>query len=150
MLLGCQESNGRVVFVTALKIFLPVARPFAARLAYGLRLKIFFSYSLIDLQIVVRSQIPALIDMKNYIKSQRGSSGSVARSSSRFNSELFRYLLFVDTYCWTLVLIAASLIGFVFLRSVPYIGTLCLLLAIAFFIAFAYLLGHVRTAFRMK
>lgn len=63
---------------------------------------------------------------------------------------LCRYLLFIDIYCWFLILIAGFVIGFIFVRSLPYVGVLFILIAAALFITFVYILGHVRTAFRMK
>jgi hypothetical protein len=84
-------------------------------------------------QVVVRSQIPLLIGMKNTLGSQVGSSG---------------YNCFMNSWMIMVVIPAGLFLGGIFTEG----GLQVFLFAAfsVFFIIFLYINGHVRTAFKMK
>ena len=97
----------------------------------------FFASPILWAQIVVRSQIPLLIDFKNYFYALRSSSG---------------YRCFIDLYSWILGLGAGLLLLYLLLpSSTPSIARLfCIVVAAPLLLLFVCVMGHVRTAFRMK
>mmetsp|Transcript_16774 Transcript_16774/g.25207 ORF Transcript_16774/g.25207 Transcript_16774/m.25207 type:complete len:304 (+) Transcript_16774:54-965(+) len=86
-------------------------------------------------QVAIRSQIPALVDLKNYSHISRRTSG---------------YHCLVDLYVLFMVVGLLFLALCVIFWGVPYVGYLFLLLTLFTLAPFYYILGHLRTAFRMK
>ena len=95
----------------------------------------FFCPCIMFSQVVIRSQIPMLIGIKNSLYCCRRKTG---------------YGFFIDVFFWTSALILGCILILVLVKEFPiYTNALMVVILIITLPAFLYIIGHVRTAFKV-